>query len=260
MMGAGRGRQDAGFSLIEVIIVVTLISFVYTVAMPEFNRRTEIEIVNKTNQLSSDIRNAYDLAVLTRKTLRMVFILATGEYWLEEADRTDVLLGNDKIGHDPSEDEEKDEAAAFETKFKDYVDLAGQMVMDQEKSKEIPPVSPVVSAKQALMKPKWTHVEGIEWNGRTLGPYLLIKDMQAEHHGQKQELSDLGEKGRAMIYFFPGGYVERAVLHLSYKKDEMVPDDTKQPFTVFTRAYEGTADVVSEYKDIDVKEDKDDEG
>lgn len=248
--------QAKGFSLIEVIIVVALIAFVYTVAIPQFSLRTGAEAANKVNQLSSDIRNAYDLSVLSGKSYRMVLYFATGEYWLEEPDRAEIFLGDAKLDRDPTDQEEKDQAASFEDEFKEYEDLAGEIVKDSEKGDEIPPTSPVVEAKDKLNKPKWAPVDSPEWGKRTMGGSLMFKDMQAEHHGHKQEIGDLGQEARGFIYFFPNGYVERAVIHVVYKTSDGVPDDTQEPYTVTTNPWEGTADVVSGYVEVDVHEDK----
>src|SRR4051812_13254684 len=85
----------AGFSLIEIIVVLALIGFIYTVAIPNFNQRTGAETSTKLSELAGDFRNAFDLSVLTGKTYRLVFMMGSGDYWLEEADRTDVFLGVD---------------------------------------------------------------------------------------------------------------------------------------------------------------------
>jgi len=251
-------KGEGGFSLIEVVIVVALIAFVYAVAIPQFNLKSGQEVATKLNMLAGDVRSASDLAVLTGGTYRLVFYLNSGEYVLEQADRSDVYLGSDKIDRDPSEQEEKDAAQAFDQKFADYVQLAGEAVADPKGDKQIPPTSPVVSAKDKLKPVVWTPVENLEWAKRTIGPNLMFKDIQAEHHGNKQELSELGPEGRAMVYIFPNGYVERAVLHISYKKDEMTPDDSQEPYTLTTNPYEGTADTQTGYVDVDEHEDKSD--
>lgn len=251
-------RSSAGFSLIEVIVVVALVAFVYTVALPQFNTRTGAGTASKLSILAGDVRNAYDLSVLTGKTYRLVFMFNSGEYWLEEASKPEVYLGMDKIDRDPTETEEKDEQIAFDSKFQEYVELAGQSVTDPEKDgKEIPPTSPVVAAKESLKAAQWTRVDSLEWGARSLGPHLMIRDMQAEHHGHKQDLSELGQEARGMIYFFPGGYVERSVMHIAPKKDEMVPDDNPDAaYTMVTNPFEGTGVVEPGYVEIDVQNDK----
>jgi hypothetical protein len=188
-------------------------------------------------------------------------MLQSGDYWLEGADQEEILLGSEKVDRDPTEAEEKEADAAFEEKYKEYVDLAGEAVVDQSTDKEIPPSSPVLEAKKALKRPKWTKVENMEWSTRTLGKDLMIVDLQSEHHGDKQTVGELGPEARAMIYFFPAGYVEKAVIHLAYRKGDNEIDTTKEPWTIVTRPYEGVADLIEGSKDVNVHEDgEDDEG
>lgn len=243
--------------MIEIIIVVALIAFVYTVALPQLNQRSGAEAAQKMAQLSGDVRSAYDLSVLTGKVYRLVFKMADGDYWLEEADRTEVYLGSEKLDRDFTEQEEKDEKEAFDTKMAEYVDLAGQEVVDPKGDKKIPPVSPVVSAKDKLKRPAWAKIENLEWQKRTLGPYYMIRDMQSEHHGQKQDFSELGAEARAMIYFFPNGYVQRAYIHVAPKLDDMKFDeDPQKAYTIVTNPWEGTAEVRPGYEEVDVHADK----
>jgi prepilin-type N-terminal cleavage/methylation domain-containing protein len=258
MTGPTRFRMtgESGFSLIEVIIVVALIAFVYTVAIPQFSMRSGAETANKLNQLASDVRSAFDQSVLTRKTYRLVFELASGNYWLEEASTEHVFLGSDKADRDLTENEEKDAQLAFDAKLQEYTDLAGQAVTDPESDKEIPAVSPVLQAKNLLKKPKWTRVENMEWSMRSLAPVLIIQDMQSEHHAGKQSFQELGQEARAMIYFFPNGYVQKAVLHIAYRKGDTDIDDTQEPYTVITSPNEGTADIVAGYVEVNVHDDR----
>lgn len=236
--------------------MIALVAFVYTIALPQFALRTGSEAASKLGQLAADVRAAFDTSVLFNKPYRMVFMLNSGDYWLEEASRPEIQLGSDKLDRDPTEAEEKDEQVAFDAKFEEYVELAGQAVKMPDDDLEIPPTSPVVQAKDSLRKPTWSRVETAEWGDRSLGPNLMITEMQSEHHGNRQLLSDLGPEGRAMIYFFPSGYVQRAMLHVYFKKDDMVPDEQQEPYTVTTNPYEGTADVVAGKQDIDVHDDR----
>jgi hypothetical protein len=181
--------------------------------------------------------------------------MAKGDYWLEEADQEHFYIGADKVDRDPTEAEEKDDQLFYEQKMREYSDLAGQAVIDSSKDKEIPPVSPVVEAKLKLRKAQWTPVSNSEWSKRSLGPQLLIKEMQSEHHGRLQNFSELGENARGMIYFFPNGYVQKAVLYVYYKKDDFVPDESKEPYTVVTFPFEGIAEVNSGRINVDVHED-----
>jgi type II secretory pathway pseudopilin PulG len=247
--------HSGGFTLIEIILVIAIVMFIYSVALPQFSMRSGAEVAGKLSQFASDVRNAYDLAVLSGKPHRLVIQFNSGDYWLEVADRQRFTMGAIAKDRDLTAEEEEDIQQAFDNDFAEYETVAGQAIIDPETDQEIKPESPVVNAKDRLRPPKWTKVDSMEWTSRSFGPNLLINSMQAEHHGRRQELSNLGEEGRGVIHFFPAGYVERAVLYVYYKKDELVPDEDQEPYTIKINPYEGTADFFSGIKEIDVHDD-----
>jgi len=235
---------NRGFTLFEVVVVIALVAFVYSIAIPQFSLKSGAEAATKVGRLAEDVRSAFDLSVLTGKPYRLVFELNGGRYWLETTDRPEFLLGDQKAQNDPTEEEERDLDSATESAFLEYESLAGEPIIDPDTRTEFKPVSPVVLAKSKLMRPKWTRVENLEWRERTIGPYLMIKEMQAEHHATKQSVMDLPENGRGFLYFLPGGYVEKAWMIVSYKKDERQPDDSITPYTMKTNPYSGTLETI----------------
>lgn len=241
---------SAGFTLIEIIFVISIIGLAYFVALPQFNLATGSDVAVKLGQVATDIRSAFDNAVLSGKTHRMVFVLATGEYWLEVTNKEQVLLGDEKLDRDPTPEEEKTARDEFDARLKEYQDLLGEGVLDPETDKRITPISPLIKYKDRIAPPKWERVNSLEWQPRSIGPYLLFQDIQAEHHNRKQDFSDLGVKAVAMIYFYPKGYVERAVLHVAHKKGELQIDDSVEPYTIITSPTEGTAEVNSGYEEL----------
>lgn len=250
-------HSASGFTLIELIIVITLMAFIYTVGLPDLNLNTETEVATKIGKLSADIRSAYDLSVLTGKNYRMVIEFNSGDYWLEEADRKSVFLGTVDLDRDPTEDEEKQAQDEFNADFEEFVELAGDVVEDAEDETEIPPTSPVLEAKEKLKPVEWNRVDTAEWANRSFGPNLSVMSMQAEHHVAKvsaeESGSDVGNKARGFLYFFPQGYVERAVIHIGVKKDDFEWDEDEKPYTIVTYPYEGMAEIRSgmvEYEEL----------
>lgn len=220
--------------------------------IPNFSTRSVTEGQTKLIRLGSDVRAAFDMAVLTGKPYRLVFEMYSGLYWLEECDHADFFFGDQKLGHDPTEEEEKEQSAAFDEEFKEYESAAGDAFKDPSGDKELHPSSPLIQAKEKLRPPKWTRVNNLEWQPRPLGPVLIIKEMQAEHHATKQTLNELGEKARGMIYFMPGGYAERSVIYLAYRKGDADIDETKTPYTIKVDSYSGTIEMVSGTEEVDV--------
>lgn len=245
---------QAGMTLLEIIIVISLMAVIYAVALPNFRVASGSEAATKLGGLASDIRGAFDMAVLYRRPYRLVINFVSGDYWLETTDRRDFTLGDSKLDRDPTEEEEKDAQEFFDEEFQQYVDLAGKEIEDPENSRTIKPTSPVVNAKEKLRPVKWTKVETREWGKRSIGPYLFVQDMQTEHHAQKQVPGDLGDKARAFLYFFPTGYAERAVIHVAYRKGDDEVDESRPPFTITTNPNAGTAEVETGYQEVNVLE------
>ena len=96
-----------GFTLLEILLVIALIAVMYSAGAPLLSNLTA-EIETRFGTLSSDIRSAYDLSVLSGKPYRMVFDFDKGEYWLEETDQRNFFLGDRKLDRDLTEREEKD--------------------------------------------------------------------------------------------------------------------------------------------------------
>ncbi|MEZ4741102.1 MAG: hypothetical protein R3B45_01410 [Bdellovibrionota bacterium] len=249
------GHVESAFTLIEIIIVISLIAFVYAIAMPNLGMMGANEVAVKLGRLNSDIRSAYDLAVLSGKSYRMVFELKSGDYWLEETETPDVKLGDEKTPGDPTEDEILEKKSMFDETFEEYEELAGEEVTNPESDKKIAPESPVLLAKEKLQGPEWTKVDSLEWKKRSLGDGLIIKDMQAEHHQRKVSLEVDGESARGFIYFLPNGYVEDAYLHIYYTDNDGGINEDKEPYTIKTSPWEGVGTIIDGYEEIDLSSD-----
>lgn len=246
-------RLSDGVTMIELMVVIGLIAFIYSIAVPQFSMRTGTEAATKVTRLTDDIRSAFDMAVLNNKTYRIVFTLATGKYLLEEASGN-VWIGDSKTGRDPTEEEEKNLQVEFDAKTKEMESQAGDKIKDADgKDIDGSNSSPMLTHRSAAAPVKWTKVENLEWTDRSLGDFLLISEMQTEHHPEKQIMAELGAQGRAFLYFLPQGYVEKAYIRVAFKTDDMVVDEDKKPYTVVTKPFTGTADVNTGIVEIDVK-------
>ena len=106
--------------------------------------------------------------------------MASGNYWLEVADRSDVKLADQKQRNDPTAEEEAEAKANFEDRFKRYEDLSeDRTLIDPDTREEIKVDSPLLKAKDAIKPVEWSKVESAEWgNSRSVGPYLLVYEMR----------------------------------------------------------------------------------
>ncbi len=244
-----------GFTFIELIIVVAIIATGYVVLMPNFNSQSASQVLDKLNRLGSDVRSAFDLAILNHKPYRIVFHLSSGTYWLEETGAENFSLGSgdkDAKEVDLSDKKEKEKREEFNNEFEKYTSLAGEVFKDSSGDYEIPPMSPLLKAKTRLQRPIWTRVNSIEWGERILSPQLIIKDMKAEHHTEPVTLDSRDPADNyAHLYFLPSGYVERAYIHLYYLKGDSI-DESQQPWTIVTHPYRGEASSLSGLEQVDL--------
>lgn len=251
-----KAGATAAFTLIEVIIVIAVVSVMFIVIVPNFNIVPSSEATSKINGLAGDIRAAYDMAVLHRKPFRLVFEFKTGDYWLESTNRRDFSLSDSGVDRDLSPDEIKEAVATFEEDFKEYIELAGKEVPDPETETTIAPSSPLIAARKSLSPVEWRPMEDAEWQKRSLGPSFMIRSMQAEHHKSLQTYESLQQDGYAYLYFFPEGYVERAVIHVAPTDEDDKARWDQLTYTVTTRSWEGLAEIESGYKEVDVTSDQ----
>jgi prepilin-type N-terminal cleavage/methylation domain-containing protein len=241
-------KSEAGFTLLELLIVIVLIAGVYAIAFPNFSMQQNSKIADSLARLSEDVRAAYDTTVLLGKPHRIVFKLATGDYTLQRSEQTEVYLSDEaKEGAEASPQQAEEKRAAFDEQFAEYSKLAGEGHKAPSGDDIIPAVSPVLKAKNLLRDPVWQKAELGGWTTRNIGDFLQIKDVQTEHNAKPITLEEAGENGVAIVHFFPRGYVERTVMHI-YIKDSEQP-----PYTVLIDPNLGTAEVRSGYEEIDVR-------
>jgi general secretion pathway protein H len=247
---------ESGFSLIEIILVIAIMGTIYAVALPNLGVISQTESSQKIQTLGGDIRAAFDMAVLNGKSYRLAFHFPSGDYWLETTDREKFYLGDAKLERDLSPEEVEDEIAIFKEDFEQYKDIAGTEINIPDSDRTIKPTSPLIKAESKLLPASWSRVKTSEWGKRSLGPYFVIQDMQAEHHANLQRLEDLQDKAFAYLYFFPKGYVEKAVIHLGVSAGDYEVDRTQEAITVTTVPNEGFANTEIGYIEVDIQKDE----
>lgn len=248
-------RGQAGFTLIEIILVITLIAAAYSAIAPDFSLNTAAERSSRIGQFAEDFRKAYDMSVLYKRPYRLVIGLGTDIYWLETTEAKDFYLGTDKAERDGGKEAYEEEVERLNQEFEEYKEVAGTEVSDPTNDRVIPPASPVLAAKEALMPTEWVPVVDDTWGEKKLGSSLVFQDAWAEHHNQLQTATlyaEADEAPKVYIYFFPSGYVERAVIHIAAKASETELDPSIQPYTLLTEPHLGTVTTESGYNDVQI--------
>lgn len=244
-------KQQFGFTIIELILVIALIGLLFVMAAPNLSILSSTEAAQKIGTLAADIRGAYDMAVLHRRPHRLVFQFSTGQYWLETTDHQNFRLAANSDGYDLSSEQAKERQAMFDEKFAEYKEKAGREVQLPDKDEVVMPASPLINAQSKLSPARWRRIEDSEWGRRSIGPQFSIGGMQAEHHESLISSNQTDENSVGHLYFFPQGYVERAVIYVVPAGMD-VESALDKAYTIKTRPYEGIADVNSGYQEVDI--------
>ena len=74
---------EKGFSLIEVLIVIALISFITILVVPSVSSYFKASLNAASRELAMTAKEAYNATLVTGKTHRIVYDLKAQQYWVE---------------------------------------------------------------------------------------------------------------------------------------------------------------------------------
>lgn len=169
-------RFEAGFTLIEMLVVIALAALIGTMAIPTVSNIFKISLGSTARDLATTVRYAYNASMMTKKVHRLVYDLKNNQYWVEVGPQTALM--------DTDETREKAEKARRFTKL---------TTEEEEKKKN---ESPFSLAAYVTRKKK------------DLPRGVTFEDVTTEQ--EKQPITD----GVAYTHFFPHGIIEQTVIHI----------------------------------------------
>jgi prepilin-type N-terminal cleavage/methylation domain-containing protein len=75
-------HRSAGFTLLEIMVVIIIIGTIMAIAIPRLNDMFEVNLKSTIRKLAGAIQFCFNESVIKQTPLRLNFDLATGEYWL----------------------------------------------------------------------------------------------------------------------------------------------------------------------------------
>ena len=90
LAGSLRGAQ-AGFTLVELLVVIALIGLIGTFALPSVNNFFKLSMNSSTREMASIVKETYNSTAMSGKVHRLAFDFKAGEFWVESGPNTLLL-------------------------------------------------------------------------------------------------------------------------------------------------------------------------
>lgn len=185
---------DRGMTLVEILVVCALIGLVTGGIIAGTQQLPSARLKRTATMLASAVKVAFTRATATSRHLRIVLDLDTSTMWIEESDRPMLVQSKDKTG----------------TAGADPITVAEQQaVADGESILKGPPVpKPRFHPIVAYGFGEGETASGGAKGAKPLQRGITFREVQSAHDDEPRT------KGRAYLYFWPGGLTERASIEL----------------------------------------------
>lgn len=226
-------RGAAGFTLIEVLIALLVVSLIVTIGVKGFRTVTKSNLRESTSHMSGAIRYLFDRASITGKYYRLVIDLTDGKYWPEVSDDKFYAPNQAESEADRRKREEK-EAAADEQERKRQEKQQLLYGNGSGSSSSSSPTSFDMSKLEVgEFRPKRARFAAFKETA--LKPVTLKKLKIKSVYTPR--MTEPVTTGRAYLYFYPLGQTEPAIITLTDATGESVYSLVVHPITGKVRVY-----------------------
>ena len=217
-------KNQQGMTLIEIIITVAIIGLIMGLSVGVFRDNTEAALSDTADHLVGTIKYVYNEAAIKNQYYRLVINFEDQTFSVESSPEPFKISAT----QEGTPEEDKSTAASIKEVGADLKSGASE----EATATSAPPQGGGFSGTSSYLLKPVKLPEGIR-----------IKDVYVAHLDKKVE------GGKTAIYFFPNGWVEKAVINLSDEKGESF-------YSLETFPSTGKTKIRTEYLDYKAEEEK----
>jgi general secretion pathway protein H len=230
-------RQD-GLTLVEMLVVLLIVTLLLAGVVMGTGQLAGAKLHKSATTLTGLVRVAFVRATVTARSERIVFDLDASKFWLEESEQPMLVQSHDKTA----------------TGGADPVTAAEKQAVDESARLIKGPQAPRATFR--LVKPGLFAASDNEGGSAESLPFgIKFRAVQTNHD------EDARTKGRAYLYFWPGGLTERASIVLR-KGNSLADNDAMtllvSPLTGVVNIKPGNVSlpVITDEKNLSEREDR----
>ncbi len=218
-------KNQQGMTLIEIIITVAIIGLIMGLSLGVFRDYSDSALSETSDRLMGTIKYVYNEAAIKNQYYRLVINFEDQTFSVESS--PDPF----KISATQEGTPEEDKSTAASIKEVGAGISEGSAEEESQDSETPPPGGTFSGTTSYLLKPV------------KLPDGIRIKDVYVAHLDKKVD------SGKTAIYFFPNGWVEKAIINLTDEKDE-------NHYSLETFPSTGKTKIRTEYLDYKSEEEK----
>lgn len=207
------------------MIVLAVVALIYGIAIVTLYDSPDTSLAKTSSELAGTIKYVYNEAAITRQFYRLVIDFENRSFSVEGS-KTPFKISASEEGSDPElgqGSEQTNPSSDENSRSSSPPSEAGEATPPENSGSGF---SQTIST---LLKPL------------KLPENIRVKDVYVAHYGKKIE------GGRTALYFFPNGWVEKAVINLTDEKGELF-------YSIETFSATGKTKIKNEYFDYKPEE------
>ncbi|HPB50398.1 MAG TPA: type II secretion system protein [Myxococcota bacterium] len=225
-----RRRVPAGFTVLELLAVIAIAIMMSVAGAVTIRSVRRADASTAAARLATAIRYTYDTAVLNNGTYRLILDFDSSSWWVERVQISQncggiaILPGEDDEEEDPDDEKDKEEKEAVVNQWAAsnpfdggsmaarIWEMGGVAGADDEAAKE-PSLEDLTEEEIVDLKRRRARVRDDLLKKTALPNGITFKRVMTSHQDEPTE------EGTAEIYFFPSGYVEKALVFIERGED-----------------------------------------